>query len=72
MAEQRYLIMYGYRGDKFLVPCERKADFAAWVDRCNKDQSDAEAWLEPEYARPIAGDLTFERPLVFGRDPWHS
>jgi hypothetical protein len=70
MSEKRYCLLRDNDGHSFVVEAERKDDFYKWVKLQESDDEDAVGWLEPEYARPVEGDLTFERPLIFGADPY--
>jgi hypothetical protein len=70
MAETRYYLDKDDSGHRFLVPCERKEDFRKWVEIVENEPENVEGWKEPDYVRRIEGDLTFERPMIFGKNPW--
>lgn len=56
-------------GHSFLVPCDKKGEFDRWIEVRESDNGNVDGWLEPEGVVPLEGShLTFERPLVMGKD----
>jgi len=59
MSEVRYCIGRDNSGHTYIVPVDRSAEWAAWLEI---DEGDERAWEPPEFARIFEGLLTFADP----------
>ena len=64
---KRYFIGRDSDGHEYLVEAEMRFEWQKWLDI---PEEDVRSWQAPDFTTILNGQLTFECPLVMGKDPW--